>query len=221
MFTGLVQALGVVESLQPTPAGRRLVVSAAAFPAPKAGDSVAVSGCCLTQVGEALGGRLTFDVVPETLEKTTLGALAAGDAVNLEACVTPTTALGGHLVQGHVDGVGEVRAVERAAGAHLLRIGPPAAFAAWLLPQGSVTVAGVSLTVARLEADGSFAVALIPETLERTTLGRLRPGDRVNLEGDMLVKAVALQVERQLALRAGAAKRPVDAGLLRAAGWRL
>ncbi len=194
MFTGLVQAVGTVRRLEPSPAGVRLEVEPVGPPGgwgyvPGLGESISVSGCCLTVAGVG-GGAWAFDVVRETLSKTTLGGLAAGSLVNLEHSVTPTTLLGGHLVQGHVDGVGVVERVDRGADWRF-RVRPPAGLMEYMTPKGSVAVEGVSLTLAAVDAAaGWFEVALIPTTLEVTTLGGLREGDRVNLEADAMAKTV-------------------------------
>ncbi len=190
MFTGLVQAVGVLCEVAPSPAGLRLTVDFGEWthvPAP--GDSISVSGCCLT-VAAVDGRAVSFDVIPQTLARTSLGTLTVGSRVNLEHSVTPTTLMGGHLVQGHVDGVGAVERVET-AGEWRVRIRPPRALLQYLAPQGSVCVEGVSLTIAGLDpSDGWFEVALIPTTLELTTLGSLRRGHPVNLEMDIIGKTV-------------------------------
>jgi len=188
VFTGIVQHLGRVDSVEPGPAGTTLAVAAAGWthrPAP--GDSIAVNGCCLTVRGG--DGRLVFDVIRQTLDLTTLGRLVAGDPVNLEPAVTPQTLMSGHLVQGHVDGVGTVVRARTDPADYRLRIAPPASLREVIVAQGSIAVDGVSLTVARLD-DAWFEVALIPATLELTNLGRLREGDRVNLEADYVAKIV-------------------------------
>jgi riboflavin synthase len=160
---------------------------------PSDGDSISVNGCCLTVVTASIlpegGFGLDFDVVPQTLDLTTLGSLSAGQAVNLETAVTAQTLMGGHLVQGHVDGVAEVQSVEDRGGEVRVRIKPSVNFMELIVPQGSVTLAGVSLTVAEI-IDGAFEVALIPTTLQQTTLGELKAGDSINLETDHLLKAV-------------------------------
>jgi len=194
MFTGLVQHLGVVRSVESAPAGTRLVLDATGWThAPEPGESIAVSGVCLTVAQAAPGPVLGFDVVPETLSRTTLGGLGEGSRVNLEHAATPTTLLGGHIVQGHVDGLATVIRVERER-EHRIRLGPPAELMPFIVPKGSVCLDGVSLTVAALDPkdlEGPwFEVALIPTTLERTTLSGLRPGSRVNLEADCLAKAL-------------------------------
>jgi riboflavin synthase len=152
------------------------------------GDSIAVSGVCLTVVGNA-GGTFTADVMKETLSRTSLGAKAPGSPVNLERAVTPTTRLGGHIVQGHVDAVGEV--IERTPAEHweLVRVSLPEELNRYVVEKGSITVDGISLTVTAVDAT-SFTVSLIPETLSRTTLGSAPPGTPVNLEVDVIAKYV-------------------------------
>ncbi|MEQ8769575.1 MAG: riboflavin synthase [Phycisphaerales bacterium] len=190
MFTGLVQAVGSVASIDPSPAGVRIRIDPGEWAhTPDVGESIAVSGCCLT-LAEPAGDTLAFDAIPETLAKTTLGDLKPGDPVNLEHAMRADALVGGHFVQGHVDGVGEVIAVET-EGEWRVRVRPPAELMRFVAPKGSVTIAGVSLTVAALDAAaGWFEVALIPTTLELTTLDALAPGDRVNLEMDMIAKTV-------------------------------
>jgi riboflavin synthase alpha subunit len=189
MFTGLVAAVGTVRAATRGPAGLRLRVDLGSVARrARAGDSVAVAGVCLTLVARPRGPVGTFDVVPETLARTGLGALRPGDPVNLEPALRAGDPLGGHFVLGHVDGRGRVRANGAGRGGWRLSVAAPASIRRWILPKGSVTVDGVSLTVASRDRAG-FAVALVPRTLERTTLARLRPGDRVHLEGDLLVKA--------------------------------
>jgi riboflavin synthase len=178
MFTGLVRDVGTVRSMS----GGRLVIETAV--AGEVGDSIAVDGVCLTVVVNA-GGTLAFDAVPETLSRTSLGALAPGSAVNLEPALRVGDALGGHYVQGHVDGVGTFRGV--ADGLHWFDA--PQEINRYVVEKGSIAVQGTSLTVAATD-HGGFAAALIPHTLEATTLGRLEPGARVNLEADVLAKYV-------------------------------
>ncbi|HZP36847.1 MAG TPA: riboflavin synthase [Methylomirabilota bacterium] len=193
MFTGLVEEVGTVVER----AGSRLVIAASRVPEDTAvGASIAVNGACLTVV-ETGGARLRFDVGPETLARTALGDLTAGDPVNLERPMRLGGLVGGHLVQGHVDGVGTVAALTREADTARLTIEWPCpALAPLLIPQGSVAVDGVSLTVARLNAR-DFEIMIIPHTLAATTLGRLTRGKRVNLEMDMIGK----YVQRILQLR--------------------
>ena len=156
---------------------------------PACGDSISVNGCCLTVARTAATGRLGFDVIRQTLGVTTLGGLAAGTPVNLEPAVTPQTMLSGHIVQGHVDGVGAVARVTAEAGERRVRIEPPPALMEFVVDKGSIAIDGVSLTVAAL-GDSWFEVALIPTTIDLTTLGRLAQGDTVNIEADYIVKAV-------------------------------
>ncbi|MGZ4292167.1 MAG: riboflavin synthase [Gaiellaceae bacterium] len=178
MFTGLVRDVATVRSL----VGGRLVVETPLEAA--IGDSIAVDGVCLTVVDNA-DGALAFDAVPETLARTSLGTLEHGSRVNLEPALRAGDALGGHYVQGHVDGVGSYRGV---AG-DLHWFDAPPENLPYVVEKGSIAVQGTSLTVAAVDGRG-FAVALIPHTLEVTTLGRLEPGARVNLEADVLAKYV-------------------------------
>jgi riboflavin synthase len=193
MFTGLIEEVGRVLER----AGSRLVVAAdRVLQESGVGASVAVNGACLTVV-EVGPGRLRFDVGPETLARTALGDLAVGDPINLERPMRLGGLVGGHLVQGHVDGVGTVAALTRQAETARLTIEwPGEALAPLLIPQGSVTVDGVSLTVARLN-ERDFEIMVIPHTLAATTLGSLTRGKRVNLEMDMIGK----YVQRILQLR--------------------
>ena len=181
MFTGLVQHLGRVAALD----GSRLVVEAPLDA--RVGDSVSISGACLTVV-ETRAGRLSFDVAEETFARTTLGGLASGDPVNVESALRAGDPLGGHYVQGHVDGVGRVRSVE-AEGDGVRMWVDALDLVRYCVEKGSITVDGVSLTVAETD-DNGFAVALIPHTLSETTLGSLAAGDGVNLEADVLAKYV-------------------------------
>ena len=196
MFTGIVRELGIVETADGGPEGMRLRVRAPQAAAQAAlGDSVALSGACLT-VTEVVGDTLSFDAVPETLARTSLGRLQPGDALNVEPALRAGEPLGGHIVQGHVDGVGRVLAMPREGDGARLEVEAPPELLRYCVQKGSVCVEGVSLTVAEL-GDRSFTVALIPHTLEVTTLGGLAPGDEVNLEVDVLAK----YVERLLASR--------------------
>ena len=197
MFTGLIQRMGDVSERRDTATGVRLSIRAPGWLAdPQAGESIAVNGCCLTLV-HATDDTLCFDVIPQTLALTTTGDLRVGHAVNLERSLRADALLGGHLVQGHVEGVGAVVGVDRTNGQWRTRISAPPAVQAHMIDQGSVTVDGVSLTVAATGADW-FEVALIPETLQRTTLVHRMAGSRVNIEADVLSRMVAAQVQRQL-----------------------
>ena len=180
MFTGIVHQSGRVVSF----AGSRLVVEAE-LTAPL-GDSIAVNGVCLTVVGCP---PLSFDVVRETLERTTLGRLRDGDGVNLEPAARVGDPLGGHMVQGHVDGTGAVESVADEGNSRVVRIEAAPELLRYVVEKGSIAVDGVSLTVSAVD-DVAFEVSLIPETLERTTLGAAAPGRTVNLEVDVLAKYV-------------------------------
>lgn len=190
MFTGIIEGTGTVERLVPAGTGRRLWVRLpeALGEGLEPGQSLAVNGVCLTVV-ETGNGIAVFDLAAETLRVTTLGDLVAGEPVNLERPLRVGDRLGGHLVQGHVDGVGRVVALEPEAGGRRLTIAVPAPLRPYLVPRGSVAVDGVSLTVAALETDG-FSVVLIPHTLAVTALGRRGVGARVNLEVDVIGKYV-------------------------------
>jgi riboflavin synthase len=191
MFTGLVSDIGVVERLLPRQGGARLSLRPAGLRVDDLvlGESVACSGVCLTVV-ERGGGVASFDAVPETLARTTVGGWRPGTRVNLERALALGDRLGGHLVQGHVDAVGEVLSRAAEGQGARLAISLPASIAALVAEKGSIAVDGVSLTVASAGRD-RFEVALIPETLARTTLGDARPGTKVNLEADVLARHVA------------------------------
>jgi riboflavin synthase len=188
VFTGLVQDLGRVMELTRSEDGARLTVSASLTGELREGDSVSVNGVCLTSVAVNDGG-FSAEVMNATLERTALAALEAGDEVNLELPLRPADRLGGHFVQGHVDGVGRVAGVTPDGFARRVELTADSDVLRYLVPKGSVAVDGVSLTVAELD-DRSFTVSLIPETLERTNLGRVGPGHTVNLEVDVLAKYV-------------------------------
>jgi riboflavin synthase len=205
MFTGIVEELGVVAALEDQGDAVRLTVRGPLVTADAGlGDSVAVNGCCLT-VARRDGDTFTADVMRETLDKTSLGALGPGAPVNLERAVTAATRLGGHIVQGHVDGTGSV--VRRRASEHweVVEVSLPAELSRYLVPKGSVAVDGVSLTVVEV-GDDSFTVSLIPETLARTTLGSKQPGDPVNLEVDVVAKYVERLLAHRPSAPAGAAE---------------
>lgn len=205
MFTGIVTERGrVVEAPGASDrGGARLVLGHSAALAAKLdpGASIAVAGVCLTVVeqNEANGtARSAFDLSPETLSRTTLGALQAGDEVNLEPPLSAGDPLGGHWVQGHVDTTTRVTRVEEQGDHRVVTFDVPAGLETGVVLKGSITIDGVSLTVAALD-EQTFDVALIPHTLEVTTLGRLKPGDRVNVEGDVLARYVQKAVEAAVA----------------------
>ncbi len=189
MFTGIVRELGRVVSAEARGGGLALVVEAReTVAALSMGDSISINGVCLTaETIEA--GRVSTHAVPETLARSTLGSLGQGDPVNVEPALRAGEPLGGHYVQGHVDGVGRIQSVEAEGDGLRVFVEAPAQVLRYLVEKGSVTVDGVSLTVAEL-SDDAFAVALVPHTLEATTLSALEPGRRVNLEVDVLAKYV-------------------------------
>lgn len=208
MFTGIVEELGSVVGLTELADAAQLRVRSRVVLDAAHGDSISVNGCCLT-VTSIDDGVVTFDVMSETLRRTTIGALSSGAAVNLERAATPTTRLGGHIVQGHVDGTAEVIAREESAHWTTVRFTLPADLARYVVSKGSIAVDGVSLTVVDAGLD-EFSVSLIPTTLALTTLGARAPGERVNLEVDVMAK----HVERllQLAPTAPAAATPSPEG---------
>jgi len=189
VFTGLVEELGELTGRQDGPDTARLTVRAPLVSSDAvAGDSIAVNGVCLTVV-EVGGGEFSVDVIGETLRRSSLGPASVGDRVNLERAARLGDRLGGHLVQGHVDGTGTVLSRTDSGDWEILRIGMPARLARYLVEKGSVTVDGVSLTVVDVGAD-EFSIGLIPTTREVTTLGVRRPGELVNLEVDVVAKYV-------------------------------
>jgi riboflavin synthase len=188
MFTGIVEELGRVAALEETSDAARLRVFGSGLDDLSLGDSVAVNGVCLT-AAQTHDDGFTADVMRETLQRSTLGALASGDPVNLERAVTPTTRLGGHLVQGHVDGVATVTARRPAEHWEEVDLVLPEELSAYVVEKGSITLDGVSLTVAAIAGD-MVTVSLIPETLRRTTLGSRAVGDQLNVEVDILAKYV-------------------------------
>jgi len=189
MFTGLVESLAAVSRAEDTGAGRRLAVRDPICRELAIGESVAVNGACLTVVGID-GDEFEFDVGPETLLRTNLGALAAGDRVNLERSLRAGDRLGGHFVQGHVDAVGIIDARVRQGDWEDIWFRCPGELTRLMVPKGSISVDGVSLTLVKVEPE-RFSVMLIPHTQSATTLGSKKVGDRVNLEADMLAKHVA------------------------------
>ena len=194
MFTGLVADLGLVVGLDATDDGVRLTVSTALAGLVASGDSVAVNGVCLTAVGIE-SDAFRADVMAETLRRSSLGPLGEGDRVNVELPLRAGDRLGGHVVQGHVDGTGTVESLRQEGFARLIRIGAPPEILRYVVEKASIAVDGVSLTVAEVD-DKGFAVSLIPETLERTTLGDTAQGSVVNLEVDVLAKYVEKLVVR-------------------------
>ncbi len=196
MFTGIVEELGTVAALERLDDAARITIDCGLLDDVRTGDSIAVNGCCLT-VTEHDGRRWTADVMQESLDRTSLGSLGEGDQVNLERAMLVSARLGGHIVQGHVDGFGTIVARRPSEHWEILEISLPPGLAPLLVEKGSIAVDGVSLTVVTVD-DESFTVSLIPETLARTTLGTRSVGDRVNLEVDVVAKHVARLVAAYL-----------------------
>lgn len=190
MFTGIVEELGSVAAIETLAddAARFTLLGPLVTTDAKHGDSIAVNGVCLTVV-ETEAGRFTADVMAETLRRSSLGALIVGSPVNLERAAALNARMGGHLVQGHVDGVGEIASIEPSEHWTVVRVTLPTELARYIVEKGSITVDGVSLTVVNVD-DTSFSVSLIPTTLALTTLGAKQPGDAVNLEVDVIAKYV-------------------------------
>jgi riboflavin synthase len=188
MFTGLVEATGIVSAVETDGDGARIEVSTPLAAELREGDSVAVNGVCLTAAATR-GDSFRADVMAETLRRSSLGPLASGDRVNLELPLRADGRLGGHVVQGHVDGTGTVEQVHEEGLARVVRIACEPDLLRYVVEKGSIAVDGVSLTVASVDDDG-FSVSLIPETLERTTFGQAEPGRTVNLEVDVIAKYV-------------------------------
>jgi riboflavin synthase len=195
VFTGIIETTGEIRSREPSGSLVRLAVYAPSVASDVAvGDSIAVNGTCLT-VTETDGATVQFDAVRETLDQTSLGALEVGGRVNLERALRASGRLDGHIVQGHVDGVGRVRDLVRDGDDVRLYVSCDRNVSQFLVRKGSVAIDGVSLTVVGVDAEG-FDVALIPQTLKETTLGERRVGDRVNLEADVLGKYVKRYLEQ-------------------------
>lgn len=195
MFTGIVEETGVIAGIEPQGGGARLRVACSVVAEGlREGDSICVSGACLTAV-DVRAGSFSADVSRETLERTTLGGARPGTLVNLERALAVSGRLGGHIVQGHVDGVGVVRALEERGGGWWLEVEAPPELERYLVYKGSIAVDGISLTIARVDGP-AFAVAVIPHTYHNTTLRTARPGTRVNLESDILARYVEKLLER-------------------------
>jgi riboflavin synthase len=189
VFTGIIRERGHVALVEGQGDARHLRIEAPATASElSVGDSVSVDGCCLTAT-EVVDGQFAVTAVPETINRTTLGRLATGDEVNLERATRAGEPLGGHYVQGHVDGVGQIESVEPEEEGSHVRISASPELLRYCVEKGSIAVGGVSLTISALD-DGAFEVALVPHTLEQTTLGGVQPGDAVNLEVDILAKYV-------------------------------
>ena len=189
MFTGIVESIGTIESISHTGKGARMEIALPGFASElETGESVAVNGCCLSVVTRT-DSTACFDILAQTMSITNLGHLHEGDSVNLERALCQGSRISGHFVQGHIDTTAEIVAIEAAGNDYRLEINLPAELSRYLAPKGSIAIDGVSLTICEVE-DGAFSVWLIPHTLEVTTLGCLKSGDRVNLEFDLLAKYV-------------------------------
>lgn len=188
MFTGIIEEIGTVHQVLAGPAGRLVIAAREVLTGTRPGDSIAVNGVCLTVT--ALDGRsFSVDVMPQTLRQSNLGRLTVGSPVNLERAVTPSSRLGGHLVQGHTDAVGQVVSQRREANALWVTISAPPEIMRYIVPRAFIAIDGASLTVARVETD-RFAVSLVPHTQEHITLARQPIGSLVNLEVDIIAKYV-------------------------------
>ena len=199
MFTGLIEAVGEIVEVKPSPGGYRIRIRTTLAADLTSGDSLAVNGVCLTVVSAANGG-VQVDIGPETARVTTLGGLRTGHQVNLERALRADSRFGGHFVQGHVDATGTVKAIRDESDAHWLTVTFEEALAAYLIPKGSIAIDGVSLTIAALR-DAEFDVMIIPFTWEHTNLRARAARDRVNLECDMVGKYVARAAQLALAPR--------------------
>ncbi|MGA7227016.1 MAG: riboflavin synthase [Acidimicrobiia bacterium] len=193
MFTGIIESKGQVTGREAGGALTRITIDTGNLGGLAIGDSIAVNGVCLTAV-ETSPGTVTLEIIPETLSRTNLGALVEGEEVNLELPMPADGRFDGHIVQGHVDGVGTVEGITPSGDSRVVAIRAQRSLLRYLVEKGSVTVDGISLTVARVEQD-VFEVAVIPHTLEVTTLGLRKPGDTVNLEVDVLAKYVERLLE--------------------------
>lgn len=197
MFTGLIEEVGIVATVQHRGGSSRLVLDAPLIgPGCRTGDSVSINGVCLTVVAAA-GRRLEFEAVAETLRRSNLGELRAGARVNLERALAANGRLGGHFVQGHVDAVGQITRLLPEATSHLVTVEAPPEFMRYVIEKGSVALDGISLTVAGV-TPSSFTVAIIPHTWSATTLSDRCPGDRVNLEADLIARYIERLLEARL-----------------------
>jgi riboflavin synthase len=197
MFTGLVEEVGHISSLQEGEMLSLVISADRVTRDTRAGDSISVNGTCLT-VGEADGEMLTFFAMPETLRRTALGTLAEGSPVNLERAMSATSRFGGHIVQGHVDGIGEVLGVRPEGEAEIWEFGAPEPVLRYCVQKGSICVDGISLTIVSVR-DGSFTVSILPQTRANTNLSALGEGSRVNLEADVIGKYVERLLEPRMA----------------------
>jgi riboflavin synthase len=220
MFTGVVQCTGVVQSIVKRPTGVRIIINAPALERPIAdGASICVSGTCLTAV-KSDESRIEFDAIPETLSCSTLGSLGSGSRVNLEPALRAGDRMDGHVVQGHVDGTARVARIASGERGQVWTFATDAELMPYIIPKGSITIDGISLTIADIGKDNTFSVALIPTTLAMTTLAERRVGDRVNIETDILARTIVTTLQRYLDSTGSA--RPaggLTVEMLREHGW--
>jgi riboflavin synthase len=201
MFTGIIETVGKVTAVSPKAGGITLMAQFGPIAkGVKTGDSIAINGVCLT-ITELAETSARFDVSPETLNRTTLSRIRAGQQVNLERAIAAGARFGGHIVQGHIDGVGKIISIQKQGDFAVFTIEPPAELLNEIIVKGSIALDGISLTVASIVGK-TFTVALIPETLTRTTWGQSKVGDTVNIETDILLKAVRKQLEKILPSKA-------------------
>jgi riboflavin synthase len=194
MFTGIIEAICIVKSVRPAVGGRLLTIDLADLAEESSvGDSIAINGACLT-IARLDGNLAAFDVSPETLARTSLGKLNPSSEVNVELAMKATDRFGGHFVQGHIDGTATIKAIERKGDFADMKFAAAPKLLDSMVVKGSVAVDGISLTVAGMDKD-SFTVAIIPQTLKKTTLGRVKNGDLVNIETDIIVKTIKKQLE--------------------------
>jgi riboflavin synthase len=194
MFTGIIEELGTIVAIEEQEDAKRITIQGPLVTSDVSrGDSIAVSGACLTAI-ELEEGKFTADVMNETLRLTSLGGAKVGDRVNLERAMNATTRFGGHMVLGHVDGLGEIRSRELSENWEWVRVNVPADLMRYIVLKGSITVDGVSLTVNEI-GEGFIGLSLIPETMRLTTLGTKQPGDKVNLEVDIMAKHIERLME--------------------------
>ncbi len=216
MFSGIIEMIGRIRSCHDAPGGKTLVVSAGEYwQDTTSGASIAIDGVCLT-VTRIDGGDAAFDVVAETLRRSTLGDLRPGDSVNLQKALAVGDRIDGHFVQGHIDALGVVERIDPSPGESAWWFSTDAAALPSIVPKGSIAIDGISLTVADVR-DGRFSVALIPTTLQETTIGRKRVGDRVNIETDILARTVVRALQSLGVLR-DATDRPITIESLRRQG---
>ncbi|WP_432799982.1 riboflavin synthase [Poriferisphaera sp. WC338] len=224
MFTGIVQAKGVVKDIQTNSFGKRLIIDRTAWNPPNdykpgQGESICCSGVCLTVV-DWTDTTLSFDVIAETLEVSKLGDLTIGSEINLEPAVFPNQPLGGHFMQGHVDGVGTITDIYKGDDEVRVTVAPPQDILPYIVYKGSIAIDGISLTIASVDTENkSFAVALIPETLEVTTLGTAAVDDRVNLEADIITKTVVHNLQLLNPPKSAKPKSELTHQLLKDAGF--